>query len=126
MNRFIISVIILIAIIASSFSVPIYLKKTTTELISKIDEIQNYVDNDNLETAYTNINKFITLWEDKKDIITIFVNHSEMDSITYFTSKLPSLLKYNDKSEFSAELNHVKTIILSVYNDDIPNLKNII
>lgn len=126
MKRFIISVIILIAIIASSFSVPIYLKKTTTELISKIDEIQNYVDNDNLETAYTNINKFITLWEDKKDIITIFVNHSEMDSITYFTSKLPSLLKYNDKSEFSAELNHVKTIILSVYNDDIPNLKNII
>lgn len=126
MKRFIISVIILIAIIAFSFSVPIYLKKTTTELISKIDEIQNYVDNDNLETAYTNINKFITLWEDKKDIITIFVNHSEMDSITYFTSKLPSLLKYNDKSEFSAELNHVKTIILSVYNDDIPNLKNII
>lgn len=126
MKRFIISVIILITIIASSFSVPIYLKKTTTELISKIDEIQNYVDNDNLETAYTNINKFITLWEDKKDIITIFVNHSEMDSITYFTSKLPSLLKYNDKSEFSAELNHVKTIILSVYNDDIPNLKNII
>lgn len=126
MKRFIISVIILIAIITSSFSVPFYLAKTTNELISKIDKIQAYVDNNNLESAYLDTNKFIKFWENKKETITIFVNHSEIDTITYFTSKLPLLLKYNNKSEFSAELNHVRTIILSVYQDDIPNLKNII
>lgn len=126
MKRFVISVIILIVIIFSSFSLPLYLEKTTTQLIDKIEDINQDVKNNNTDLALLKTQKFINFWTDKKDIITIFVNHKEIDNVTFSAARLASLLKYDNKSEFCSELNHIEAIIISIYNDDIPSFKNII
>lgn len=125
MKRFIISVVILFLIIVTSFSLPVYFKKTTLELIGKINEISIDVKNNDKENALIKTYEFSKFWQNKKNIITIFVNNNEINDITYSISKLAPLLKYDNISEFYSNLNYVNTLIISIYIDDIPSIGNI-
>lgn len=125
MKRFVISIIILSLIIITSFALPVYFKKTTLELTEKINEININIKNNDKQEAIFKTYEFSKFWNDKKDIITIFVNNDEIDHITYSIAKLLPLLKYNNISEFSSNLNYIKTLIISIYVDDIPSINNI-
>ena len=125
MKRFTISIIILSIIIITAFYLPFYLKRKTNQFIETINNITYDIKINNTIDAEEKTKKFIKNWENEKEIINTFVNHQELDTVTYSAARLISLLKYNDKSEFCSELNYIKSIIQSVYDDEIPNLHNI-
>ena len=118
MKRFVISLIIILLIIFSSFSVPVYLKKKTTEFTNLI--------NNDFNLALIKTNKLSALWEDKKNIINIFVNNNELDHVTFATAQLFPLLKYKNKTEFCSKLSYIKSVIISIYDNDVPSFNNII
>lgn len=126
MKRFVISLIIILLIIFSSFSVPVYLKKTTTELTNVINEINTDIENNDFNLALIKTNKLSALWEDKKNIINIFVNNNELDHVTFATAQLFPLLKYKNKTEFCSKLSYIKSVIISIYDNDVPSFNNII
>ena len=125
MKRLIISIIVLTAIIFSSFSFPFYLKNTTINLINKIDDIKSEIKSDNIKSAYIKTKQLSHYWDHKKDIIVTFVNNDDINIISYNISKLPSLLEYHNLSDCSSTLSYIKSIISSIYINDIPSLNNI-
>ena len=125
MKRFIISSIILVLIVVASFSLPSYLKSTTFELINSIDDISSDISNNNISSAISKTDSFVKLWDEQKDTITLFVNNKNVDSVTYSTHRLLPLLNHTDKSAFSSELGYIKSIIESIYEDELPCFNNI-
>lgn len=126
MKRLLVSIIILSFIILSSFSVPVYLKNTTAELTDIINEINTDIENNNFYLVLIKTNKLSALWEEKKNIINIFVNNNELDHVTFATAQLFPLLKYKNKTEFCSKLSYIKSVIISIYDNDIPSFNNII
>ena len=125
MKRFTISIVILFFIITISCAAPLYLKKTTLQLTNQIDEINTDIKNNNIDNALLKTHQLSNYWSKQKDIITIFVSNDEIDNATFAIAKLTPLLEYNRTGEFCSNLNYVKSIIISVYHDDMPTLNNI-
>ena len=126
MKRLIISFILLAIVIISSFAVPIYVTSVTKDLVASIDGIEHSLNSDDIKTTQKKVIEFTNLWENKKETITIFVNHGELDNISYSNSKLLPLLKGNEKTQFIALLTKIKTIIIDVSRDELPNIGNIL
>lgn len=126
MKRIITAVSILILITAVSFSIPFCLKKYTDELIYQLDYIEYTFDKKNVNDTQEQVEKFLELWEQDEEIIISFVNHGAVEDISYISARLSSLLGHKDSAEFLAEIRRIRAIISSIYEDEVPNLSNIL
>lgn len=115
MNRKIINVCIIIFIIASLCIVEQvlaqqYLKDLNTKT-SYIQSILPTAESLNSNEIPYHTNDLHTYWDEKKNILSTFVNHKEIEDIGIEINKMKTAISNNDKEKYEESLNLIKYFI---------------
>lgn len=127
-NNFIIlffSLAVLAAIIISGYFIRFYLQKSTNKLISKIDTIESYINNDNWEKAHEGILELDRDWEETESKWTLFTNHHEIDNISVTLKNSSEFIKTRDKSQTLSSLSSLRHYLGHIPDMEKLSLKNI-
>ena len=112
----IISIIGLLAIIIFSIFIQNYLKKSSDELVKKIEELSNLVEADKVNEAILLRDKIKEIWEETEDKWAVLIDHNELDNIEETMHRVEILIGEDDeKAELLSELNK-----LGFYMEHIP------
>lgn len=126
MKRVLIATGILLAIISVSLGSLVYIHSTISRLEIQITEIEEEVLREDYQAAQAHTTELVTHWHQVEPILVRLVRHSAIDETTGDLAKLPYLLEYEHYGEFMSELSRAKMIILRIWEDEVPNLKNIL
>lgn len=125
MKRVALCVAILIVIVllctASLVTVAGYQKT----FVAKLEDLETAMYQVSFEELATRSASVCRAWMDAEETLIRFVRHTELDTITGAVTRLEKLAKFGDLSEFSAELDRIKTLIHHVYDSEVPYLRNI-
>lgn len=108
MKNAVISIIVFVSLLLSIFFLNKSVLNLCDDIKSMTNEIEVLLSDDDKENAYL---KSLDLLEylHKKDLITsVYVNHTDFDSMRYETSRLCIYIKENDKREANASLHVIK------------------
>ncbi|SKA84242.1 protein of unknown function [Clostridium sp. USBA 49] len=125
MKNVVFSIIIFIVMIFCMFFSINYLSKTTTNLQTLNNELEEYIKNDNWEKAYNASLDITKKWQDESRVIKIFVNHQEIDNIELELWKIPQYVKEKTKDEALASVHVLKFLLLHIYDLEKVNIQNI-
>ena len=116
----------LIIIFSSGFLVRHYLQKTSDELISMLDEIDSYVDNESWEEAYAKMSAINEAWDKKEKVWGMVINHHEIDNISISLKSALVYINLNDKIDSLASLSSLRHYIGHIPIMERMSPKNII
>lgn len=115
MSRMIISGVALLLVIALATVGVISLNKSCEELATMLDEIQQTAINKDQEKAIELTNKAIKLWSKEEKVISLLVDHREIDEIEQTIKSLSVFARQDDmekleeKSSVAAErVRHIR------------------
>lgn len=121
-----ICVIIILSLLIFAFTANyFYLKNESNLLIKSFDKIEKYAfekDDENLKKAY---NELEDIWEKSKNILFIFSNHKDLDSIYESILKIKVRIFEKDYFGIIEESEIAKRIVKGAPGKEIPNLENI-
>ena len=125
MNRCKVSIWILLGLILLCMFSIAELQMQCREALALVAEIESAVDENNTEQALLAFDNLEQDWKHYHDINGVFVNGSELDSIREIMSGLKPLLE-DEHPEVRAELQKMKHLILSVYEEELPEIWHIL
>ncbi|MBE6875334.1 MAG: DUF4363 family protein [Ruminococcus sp.] len=125
MNRCKVSIWILLGLILLCMFSIAELQIQCREALALVAEIESAVDENNTEQALLAFDNLEQDWKHYHDINGVFVNGSELDSIREIMSGLKPLLE-DEHPEVRAELQKMKHLILSVYEEELPEIWHIL
>lgn len=118
-NVFISLCIFVVIIIAMSFSIR-YLNTTCSKLETNADKLEDLLNDEKWDEAYTLSNDLYDQWEKQYTIMPIFINHSEIDNLNNEIMKLTQYVKCKNKEESLASDHAIK-----FYLDSLKSLQKI-
>lgn len=126
LKRVLSSSIILVLIFTGIILSDIYLKKSTDEIIeiTKLAEIE--VSKGDIEKATEHIDTLQEKWQTSRNIIAIFIRHSDVDVVNDSVSKLKVYLQSNDKKDFYAECDSVEFYLKNLADSETYTYYNIL
>ena len=114
MKRLIAAAIIFILIVLTGIFGIFTIKSTGADVEKRISEIQ--------KTALTNSGKraeeFFYFWEDKRELMAVFVNHEAIDEIGRLAAKMVSAERSGDKEILFENANEILFIIRGIEEDE--------
>ncbi|MBR1554906.1 MAG: DUF4363 family protein [Oscillospiraceae bacterium] len=125
MNRCKVSIWILLSLILLCMFSLAELQIQCREALALVEEIESAVDENNTGQALLAFDNLEQDWKHYHDINGIFVNGSELDSIREIMSGLKPLIE-DEHPEVRAELQKMKHLILSVYEEELPEIWHIL
>lgn len=126
MKNIIISFIIFIAmLITMLFSVK-YLGCICYNLESKCITLENYVDKEDWNKAYSYSLIVLNKWDKYSHTMSIFVHHQEIDDINMEISKMNQQIKCENKAEALASIHTVKFLVKHIINLEKVNIENLL
>lgn len=125
MNRCKVSIWILLSLILLCMFSLAELQMQCREALALVGEIESAVEDNNTEQALLAFDNLEQDWKHYHDINGIFVNGSELDSIREIMSGLKPLIE-DEHPEVRAELQKMKHLILSVYEEELPEIWHIL
>lgn len=116
----------ILIIFACGYLIRFYLQKTSSELILRLETVEQYADQNNWDAAYSEMKSVDSLWERREKVWGMFINHHETDNISI---SLKSSLVYINKEDSVESLSSLSA--LRYYISHIPvieriSLKNIL
>ena len=67
-------------------------------------EAQQSVENNNIQKAQELSEEIDSYWQEQEQKLIIYINHEEIDQLTDVISQLPSLIKYQNLSVYSSQV----------------------
>lgn len=114
MKRLIAAAIIFAAIVLTGIGGILTIKLTGADVEKRITQIQN--------TALTDTDKraeeFFYFWEDKRELMAVFVNHEAIDEIGRLAAKMVSAERSGDKAVLFESANEILFIIRGIEEDE--------
>ena len=114
MKRLIAAAIIFAAIVLTGIGGILTIKSTGADVEKRITQIQN--------TALTDTDKraeeFFCFWEDKRELMAVFVNHEAIDEIGRLAAKMVSAERSGDKTVLFESANEILFIIRGIEEDE--------
>ena len=114
MKRLIAAAIIFAAIVLTGIGGILTIKSTGADVEKRITQIQN--------TALTDTDKraeeFFYFWEDKRELMAVFVNHEAIDEIGRLAAKMVSAERSGDKAVLFESANEILFIIRGIEEDE--------
>ena len=114
MKRLIAAAIIFTAIVLTGIGGILTIKLTGADVEKRITQIQN--------TALTDTDKraeeFFYFWEDKRELMAVFVNHEAIDEIGRLAAKMVSAERSGDKTVLFESANEILFIIRGIEEDE--------
>lgn len=125
MKRVIIAVCILLILPLMIFTTHFYLKKTTSDMSSILNNAQICISKHDTKKAEKLTGEFNDEWDHHSKIMATFIRHSEMDEVNLSTAKLTSYLKYDEPGEFSATCDEIKKQLDHLWESEKFTIDNI-
>ena len=114
MRRIIAAAVILLFVVGVSLCGGFIINKNTDEIEKQISEIQ--------KTAFTDTNgkaeEFFCFWEEKREIMSIFVNHEVIDEIGKVAAKMVSAERAKNSDDLFEAANEILYIIRGIREDE--------
>lgn len=114
MKRLIAAVIIAVFIFAISFTGNVVINSTTREVEKKIGQIQKLSFDDTEKRA----EEFFYFWEEKRELMAIFVNHEKIDEIGNLAAKMVSAERSGSSTDLFESANEILFIIRGLSDDE--------
>ena len=122
----VIAVYCIIALILAASSVSLYhLIHATDRMEVSLGEITQALETEDYQLAVELTGQFQEEWENNEKIMTRYIHHDELDSITGIVARLPALLQYDAISEYAAEVRRLQHLIVHIRDAELPTLANI-
>lgn len=127
MKQIIIMIIILIIIFSGSLYVQNFLKETSMPLVSKLKEIKNDIENENIEDKEVKekSEEIYKEWEDISKKWAIVVLHDEMDLIEMSLIKMRANVEMGNAEDSIQELETSIFLLEHIEEKEKTSLKNI-
>ncbi len=126
MNRLYISIGTIVFIISIGVISLFSLDNTTKEIRTKLDEIESYSKENNIEAAITSADELYNFFSKKSDILILLIRHDSIEELEETLARLSPLLENQDTSEFYAEVSKANGLTEKLINHELPLIKNIL
>ena len=122
MSRLITIISILVAVIIISITGIFYTDNMRDEL-SEISEnaLKNCSEKDSHQLM-ENVNRLSSLWESRQPVLSLYVRHDELESVSNHLVGLFAHAKNNDFDNASVELYKFKFMLNHIYNREVPSI----
>ena len=114
MRRIIAAAVILLFVVGVSICGGFIINKNADEIEKQISEIQ--------KNAFTDTNgkaeEFFCFWEEKREIMSIFVNHEVIDEIGKVAAKMVSAERAKNSDDLFEAANEILYIIRGIREDE--------
>lgn len=114
MKRLIAATIIAVLVFAISSVGITVINSTAKKSEEKIEQIQEFAFSDTKKMA----EDFFYFWEEKRELMAIFVNHEKIDEIGNLAAKMVSAEKSKSSAELFESANEILFIIRSIAEDE--------
>lgn len=114
MKRLIAAAIIFIGVLATSISGIWIIRATGGEVEKKITDIQSTYTSQNQHKA----EDFFYYWEKKKELMSVFVNHEDLNEIGTLAARMVSAERSGDSQVLFESANEILFIMRSIEEDE--------
>ena len=111
MGRKIAVILISLLILGSSLMSVSYTYGVKETLTAMLLEAQQSVENNNIQKAQELSEEIDSYWQEQEQKLIIYINHEEIDQLTDVISQLPSLIKYQNLSVYSSQVDQALSLI---------------
>lgn len=125
MRIFWFSLIIIFIFIIFSIYFTYILEKVSGNIVASIEDIENKIDKDDWKEVQKDIDTLKEKWEGLSNSWSIFVEHSELDSIQVSLLKADEYMSMNNEVLTRAELSVLKYLVRHIYLKQKLELGNI-
>jgi hypothetical protein len=126
MKNIFISFLIFICILVSIFFSINYLNYTCSSLEKVDSQLESLIESSSWENAYGTSLKLISDWEGYSKVISVFVNHAEIDNINSELWKLTQYTKFKNRDEAMASVHTIKFYLKHIEEMEKVNIQNIL
>lgn len=126
MKNIVYSFTIFFAVLISIFFSINYLNKTCNNLETLDSKLENYIENASWENAYGTSLKLMADWDKYSKVISVFVNHAEIDNINNELWKLTQYSKCKNTDESLASVHVIKFYLKHIMEMEKVNIQNIL
>lgn len=116
MKKIIVSFTIFLSMLGCMFFSVSYLSKVNRDLIKLSDTLEKQVSNQQWKEAYATSMTFTEKWKKYSSVLSVYVNHLEIDNIDNELWKLSQYTKCENKDESLASLHVIKFFIDHIFN----------
>lgn len=102
-----------------------YLDDSSMYILSDIDYSKNAINNNNFKLAQEHIKSIEDTWDSMSNVWSIFIDHSEINSIEDALSMYSSYIEQNDKEQSLVYANELDKAFRNVVKNERVNLYNI-
>ena len=125
MKRVVAVCVIIALILAASTAALMHLLRVSDEMEASLSAIADAIDRDDMPRAARLTDEFHEQWERNETVMTRYIHHDELDTITGIVARLPMLAKYGETAEYAAEVARLRHLISHNRDAEIPTLPNI-
>ena len=125
MKSFKLSFIIFISCIALGIFNEYHAGKTTSELISHIEKVEQKYDNNVKQETALEWGEFEKEWNEKQNIFSFVMQGSDFNQVHFNIVKIRNYLYYDDAVMFKSELSGLKEYIKYCHGKKKLSLKNL-
>ena len=104
MKRVVAVCVIIALILAASTAALMHLLRGSDEMEASLSAIADAIDRDDMPRAARLTDEFHEQWERNETVMTRYIHHDELDTITGIVARLPMLAKYGETAEYAAEV----------------------
>ncbi|MDP4089407.1 MAG: DUF4363 family protein [Bacillota bacterium] len=120
-----ISIGIFIVMLGGMFYSLNYLNKSCEKIENDSARLETLLNDEKWKEAYDLSNKLYYDWEEKAQIMPVFVNHMEIDALNNEILKLTQYVKTKSKDEALASAHSVKFYVKNIQSLQKVNIQNI-
>ncbi|MCR1935130.1 DUF4363 family protein [Clostridium tepidum] len=102
------------------------LNTTCINFMNQCNELEELVSSEYWEKAYGKSLKLFNNWQNDHFVISIVINHSEIDNINNELWKLTQYVKCKNKDESLSSIHVVKFLLEHIINMEKINIENIL
>ena len=126
MGRKIAVILISLLILGSSLMSVSYTYGVKETLTAMLLDAQQSVENNNIQKAQELSEEIDSYWQEQEQKLIIYINHEEIDQLTDVISQLPSLIKYQNLSVYSSQVDQAIRSMEHIWTTQLPLLQNIL
>ncbi|MHB8125123.1 MAG: DUF4363 family protein [Desulfitobacteriaceae bacterium] len=126
MRVIIIIIMVFFLMIAGSLSSYNYINSTSGNLVSNLENLEKFVQDQKWNIAQEQLELTQTTWNKTKYWWTILLDHHEIDNIELSAQRLKQYLKAEDKTLSLAEISALEMLFEHIADSEALTLKNIL
>ncbi|MFR9188852.1 MAG: DUF4363 family protein [Anaerotruncus massiliensis (ex Togo et al. 2019)] len=123
MKRVVAVCVIIALILAASTAALMHLLRVSDEMEASLSAIADAIDRDDMPRAARLTDEFHEQWERNETVMTRYIHHDELDTITGIVARLPMLAKYGETAEYAAEVARLRHLISHIRDAEIPRCR---